>query len=56
MRFVGWFGEVDKDDTGIVGGKGANLGKLTRAGIPVPPGFCVASEVSSRPDTMAVDG
>jgi pyruvate,water dikinase len=45
MKFVAWFGEVDKDDTGIVGGKGANLGELTRAGIPVPSGFCVTSEV-----------
>jgi pyruvate,water dikinase len=26
-----------------VGGKGANLGELTRAGFPVPPGFCVTT-------------
>lgn len=45
MKFVAWFGEVDKDDTGFVGGKGANLGELTRAGIPVSSGFCVTSEV-----------
>jgi phosphoenolpyruvate synthase/pyruvate phosphate dikinase len=39
-----WFNEVGKDDVGLVGGKGANLGEMTRAGIPVPPGFIVTSE------------
>jgi len=28
-----------------VGGKGANLGEMTRAGLPVPPGFCITTEV-----------
>jgi rifampicin phosphotransferase len=27
-----------------VGGKAANLGRLRRAGLPVPPGFCVTTE------------
>jgi phosphohistidine swiveling domain-containing protein len=27
----------------LVGGKAANLGELTRAGFPVPPGFCVTT-------------
>ena len=44
MKLIAWFGEVDKDDVGLVGGKGANLGELTRAGIPVPSGFVVTSE------------
>jgi pyruvate,water dikinase len=39
-----WFDEVDKDDLPLVGGKGANLGELTQAGIPVPPGFIVTTE------------
>lgn len=39
-----WFREVGKDDTAIVGGKGANLGELTNAGIPVPPGFIVTAQ------------
>lgn len=39
-----WFNEVGKDDGALVGGKGANLGELTRAGFPVPPGFIVTSE------------
>ncbi len=37
------FGEVGKGDVGIVGGKGANLGEMTNAGIPVPPGFIVTA-------------
>jgi pyruvate,water dikinase len=43
MKRVVWFQEVDKDDVGLAGGKGANLGELTKAGIPVPPGFIVTS-------------
>lgn len=39
-----WFKDVDKDDIPIVGGKGANLGEMTNAGFPVPPGFIVSSE------------
>ena len=27
-----------------VGGKAANLGELIRAGLPVPPGFCLTTE------------
>ena len=38
-----WFDEVDKNDLLLVGGKGANLGELTKAGIPVPPGFIVTT-------------
>lgn len=30
-------------DLPLVGGKGANLGELTRAGFPVPPGFCLTT-------------
>ncbi len=39
-----WFEEVDKDDGAFVGGKGANLGELAKAGIPVPNGFIVTSK------------
>ena len=38
-----WFEDVDKNDLPLVGGKGANLGELTKAGIPVPPGFIVTT-------------
>jgi pyruvate,water dikinase len=37
------FGDVDRTRLSDVGGKGANLGELTRAGFPVPPGFCVTT-------------
>lgn len=38
-----WFDDISKDDIPRAGGKGANLGELTRAGIPVPPGFVVGA-------------
>jgi pyruvate,water dikinase len=41
---VAWFGELSKADVPRVGGKGANLGELTRAGLPVPPGFVVTAQ------------
>jgi len=43
-RFIKWFEELGRNDVALVGGKGANLGELTNAGIPVPPGFCVTAE------------
>ena len=43
-----WFKGVDKDDVGLVGGKGANLGEMVRAGFPVPPGFIVTAEAYYR--------
>ncbi len=30
-------------DVALVGGKGANLGELRTAGLPVPPGFVVTA-------------
>ncbi|MCM1224253.1 MAG: hypothetical protein NC548_58355 [Lachnospiraceae bacterium] len=38
------FDEIGKDDVMVVGGKGANLGEMTRAGLPVPPGFVVTAD------------
>ncbi|MDD5590526.1 MAG: phosphoenolpyruvate synthase [Dehalococcoidales bacterium] len=38
-----WFSEITKNDIPVVGGKGANLGEMTNAGIPVPPGFVVTA-------------
>ncbi len=43
VKAVVWFNEVTKEDVGLVGGKGANLGEMTNAKIPVPPGFIVTS-------------
>ncbi len=33
--------DIDKGDVALVGGKNANLGEMTKAGFPVPPGFAV---------------
>src|SRR5262245_36131574 len=42
------FAEVTADDLPHVGGKGTNLGALTRAGVSVPPGFCVTTRAFDR--------
>ena len=42
-KAIVWFDEVTKDDIPVVGGKGANLGEMTSAQIPVPPGFIVTA-------------
>ncbi|MDR1721941.1 MAG: phosphoenolpyruvate synthase [Methanobrevibacter sp.] len=42
--YVENFENISKEDVNTAGGKGANLGELTQAGIPVPPGFVVTSE------------
>jgi pyruvate,water dikinase len=44
MEFVRWFDKIRLPDAPLVGGKGANLGELAVAGLPVPPGFVVTSE------------
>lgn len=47
-KLIASIANVCKDDVALVGGKGANLGELTRAGIPVPPGFVVTVHAYSR--------
>ena len=37
------FSEVGKNDVAVAGGKGANLGEMTRAGLSVPKGFVVTA-------------
>jgi rifampicin phosphotransferase len=37
------FGDINRTMLPVIGGKAANLGELTRAGLPVPPGFCVST-------------
>ncbi len=44
LKAIVWFGDVGKDDIPLVGGKGANLGEMTRSGIPVPPGFVITAD------------
>ncbi len=44
-KMIMWFEEITKDDVAVAGGKGANLGEMTRAGFPVPPGFVITADV-----------
>ena len=43
MHSTAWFRDLGVGDADVAGGKGANLGELTAAGLPVPPGFVVTS-------------
>jgi pyruvate,water dikinase len=42
------FSEIRRSDVPTVGGKGANLGEMTAAGLPVPPGFVIAIDAYRR--------
>ena len=42
-KYVLYFNEIDKTHLPFVGGKGANLGEMAKAGFPVPPGFCITT-------------
>lgn len=43
-KWIFEFDEIDKEDVGLAGGKGANLGEMVQAGFPIPPGFIVSAE------------
>src|SRR3954454_14138759 len=47
--YVLGFQELDETQVAVVGGKGAQLGELSRIeGIRVPPGFCVTTDAFRR--------
>ena len=48
MELIREFKDLNKNDTEIAGGKGASLGEMTQAGIPVPGGFVILSEAFER--------
>jgi len=48
MKFVRGFSVLRATDTLIAGGKGASLGEMTNAGLPIPPGFVVAADAFDR--------
>lgn len=66
---VHWLRDISRADVGRVGGKGANLGELATAGLPVPPAFVIdvdawarfrdetglGSELDARLDALDVD-
>lgn len=39
MELIRGFAGLGRTDVGLAGGKGANLGDMVHAGLPVPPGF-----------------
>jgi pyruvate,water dikinase len=48
-NYVLGFGEIDRSQVAVVGGKGAHLGELSRIeGIRVPTGFCVTTDAFRR--------
>jgi len=47
-EMIGWFADIGLVDRPTVGGKGGSLGELTRAKIPVPPGFVVRTAAFER--------
>ncbi len=58
VPYILFFKEIDASCLSHVGGKGANLGELTHAGLPVPPGFCVTTaayqQISERADLTSL--
>jgi phosphoenolpyruvate synthase/pyruvate phosphate dikinase len=48
MSYTKPFKEISKSDAAIAGGKGASLGEMTQAGMPVPPGFVVLAGAFER--------
>jgi len=47
-EIIGWFADIGLSDRPTVGGKGGSLGEMTRASIPVPPGFVVRTAAFER--------
>ncbi|RLM76881.1 pyruvate phosphate dikinase, partial [Halobellus sp. Atlit-38R] len=43
QSYLQWFEKIGRNDLALAGGKGANLGVLVHAGLPVPPGFVVTT-------------
>ncbi len=43
MNNILWLEEISARDVAAAGGKGANLGELVRAGLPVPKGFVITA-------------
>lgn len=43
MQYIKSLSELNRGNLPIAGGKGANLGALIQAGLPVPPGFCITT-------------
>lgn len=55
MSYIKTFDQISKDDVQNVGGKGASLGEMFNARLPVPPGFVIATEAYNKPLTPALE-
>ncbi len=55
MNLIRPFETINDTDRESVGGKGLSLGLMTRAGLPVPSGFCITSEAYRRAHPEAQD-
>ena len=53
--FILFFDEIAPDHLSTAGGKGLNLGRLARAGLPVPPGFVLTTEAFRRREEAGVE-
>ncbi len=53
MAYVYPFEAGSKEQKFLLGGKGANLGEMTKIGLPVPPGFTITTEACNA--YMALD-
>jgi len=40
-KLCAWLNEISRNDVPLAGGKGANLGDMAQAELPIPPGFVV---------------
>jgi pyruvate,water dikinase len=47
-KWIYWFEEIGKEQNDIVGKKCANLGEMTRIGLPVPKGFALSVRAEER--------
>src|SRR3972149_1496934 len=47
-KWVYPFEEGNKDMRDLLGGKGAGVAEMTRAGLPVPPGFTITTEACNE--------
>jgi len=47
-KLVLWFEELTRNDIPLAGGKNANLGEMTKAKIPVPPGFAITAQAYKK--------
>jgi pyruvate,water dikinase len=47
-KWIFWFEEIGQEHNALVGKKCANLGEMTKIGMPVPRGFCLSIKAQER--------